>query len=317
VAWTSTGDQDPTETTIYDPDGNRLGTPPALSDDPSRPNLLFEGADTAPLKVPVAQMGARSYVPALGIFLQPDPIPNGSSTPYNYAVGDPINASDTSGMSTSFGQWWKENRGVVIGVTVSVVLGVALGAATGGTGAAVGWKTGAIIGAMSGGWGEAITQSVDIHDGKRQGLDGGRILISAVIGAVLGGVSVTKSSASAAQRRAAAARSEQLTAAARQRLSKITDDAAKMIADYQKLLPGSIANSSQFTPQQLMARFNAAYGSGGGETFTLVSRQQLRALKASNLQASVGSRSSSGYRLLDADDLVTERPNIRKVLGIK
>ena len=141
VAWSSTADQAPSDTTLYDPDGNRLGTPPALSRDPSRPNLLFEGADTAPLTVPVAQMGARSYVPALGIFLQPDPIPNGSSTPYNYAAGDPINASDVTGTSVIFGaQWWKENWAASVGIAAAVVAGLAVGAVTGGTGTVITWK---------------------------------------------------------------------------------------------------------------------------------------------------------------------------------
>ncbi|MFZ4756395.1 MAG: hypothetical protein ACOYL4_10370, partial [Miltoncostaeaceae bacterium] len=49
VAWTATGDQEPSTTTLYDPDGNRLGNAPPLSTDPSRPNLLFEGAATSPL----------------------------------------------------------------------------------------------------------------------------------------------------------------------------------------------------------------------------------------------------------------------------
>jgi RHS repeat-associated protein len=44
-------------------------------------------------------MGARSYVPQLGRFLQPDPIPGGSANAYTYTFGDPVNTSDPSGES--------------------------------------------------------------------------------------------------------------------------------------------------------------------------------------------------------------------------
>ena len=45
-------------------------------------------------------MGARSYVPQLGRFLQPDPIPGGSANAYTYTFGDPVNTSDPSGALT-------------------------------------------------------------------------------------------------------------------------------------------------------------------------------------------------------------------------
>ena len=45
----------------------------------------------------VIQMGRRSYVPALGRFLTPDPIPGGSANAYDYANQDPVNAFDLGG----------------------------------------------------------------------------------------------------------------------------------------------------------------------------------------------------------------------------
>ncbi len=42
-------------------------------------------------------MGVRSYVPALGRFLSPDPIRGGSANAYDYAAGDPVNSFDLTG----------------------------------------------------------------------------------------------------------------------------------------------------------------------------------------------------------------------------
>jgi hypothetical protein len=42
-------------------------------------------------------MGARSYVPEIGRFLQPDPVPGGTDNPYAYTDGDPVNETDLTG----------------------------------------------------------------------------------------------------------------------------------------------------------------------------------------------------------------------------
>ncbi len=49
----------------------------------------------------VVAMGARSYVPQIGRFLQTDPVAGGSSNAYAYSSGDPVNNSDPSGESSA------------------------------------------------------------------------------------------------------------------------------------------------------------------------------------------------------------------------
>jgi RHS repeat-associated protein len=60
------------------------------------------GALELPTELPsgAIDMGARSYVPQLGRFLQPDPRPGGSANAYSYTFGDPVNTFDPSGELT-------------------------------------------------------------------------------------------------------------------------------------------------------------------------------------------------------------------------
>jgi RHS repeat-associated protein len=57
------------------------------------------GGDLLPTELPsgVIAMGARSYVPQIGRFLQPDPIPGGSTNAYAYTNGNPVNETDLTG----------------------------------------------------------------------------------------------------------------------------------------------------------------------------------------------------------------------------
>ncbi len=76
------------------------------------PKYSWLGADQIPTELPsgVLDMGARSYVPQLGRFLQPDPIPGGSANAYTYTFGDPVNSSDPSGEFTEGFAAWSEAR---------------------------------------------------------------------------------------------------------------------------------------------------------------------------------------------------------------
>ncbi len=65
----------------------------------SPPKYSWLGGPQRPTELPsgVVAMGARGYVPQLGRFLQMDPVTGGSTNPYAYTNGDPVNTTDLSG----------------------------------------------------------------------------------------------------------------------------------------------------------------------------------------------------------------------------
>ncbi|MCX4757042.1 ricin-type beta-trefoil lectin domain protein [Kitasatospora purpeofusca] len=57
-------------------------------------------------------MGARLYSPALGRFLQIDPMPGGNASTYDYCTGDPVNCTDLDG-NWGMPKWLKKTVQVV------------------------------------------------------------------------------------------------------------------------------------------------------------------------------------------------------------
>lgn len=49
----------------------------------------------------IIQMGVRTYVPTMGRFISPDPVPGGSANAYDYAMQDPVNMYDLNGEKTT------------------------------------------------------------------------------------------------------------------------------------------------------------------------------------------------------------------------
>ena len=108
----------------------------------------------------IVLMGVRLYTPALGRFLQTDPIPGGSANAYDYCTADPINCTDLDGR-WGFRKWWHRHHSAVFG-------GLKLGLSIAGTfvcaicaGAAFAWSAWDTYRAGRGGnWGAAALEAV-------------------------------------------------------------------------------------------------------------------------------------------------------------
>jgi large repetitive protein len=97
---------------LFDPYGGQIQPALGTTPDGSVPNYAWmAGAaqESEDVALPYVMMGARVYLPTLGLFSSPDPQPTGGLTPYNYAVSDPINNLDPDGLSwKSFTHWMRQ-----------------------------------------------------------------------------------------------------------------------------------------------------------------------------------------------------------------
>ena len=161
------------EISMFTPFGERLAGVTTV--DSTRPDLTWrasEGNETMALALPVVAMGARVYVPALGRFIQVDPVVGGSANSYDYANQDPTSFSDPSGNAPEGRDWIGLGLVAVGSAVVSLFVGAKMGAQAG-------MAMGAIVGALLG-----VTNMV------AQGLTGGDFMmgVASILAGVLAGV---------------------------------------------------------------------------------------------------------------------------------
>ena len=167
ATWTAKLNASPTKTHLYSPQGNAISVDRVSA--PVTPTDLIldslgwgNGSDVSTLRLatPISIMGARSYSPDLGTFLQPDPSQNATFNAYEYALGDPINMVDPTGNS-SYGWLWGAIAATVAGIAIGVFtfgIGTAAAATYGLAAIATQMAIGAVVGAASGAIGEVVTQ---------------------------------------------------------------------------------------------------------------------------------------------------------------
>ena len=187
---------------LFDPYGNLLTPPPAPLPTPTDGPVVdprFQSGDTQVLGgVAVQPFGSRLYVPALGRFLQPDPVPGGSANAYGYADADPVNAHDTSGNLPTWAKWTLFGVTVVLAAALTAAAAPAAGAAIGGWvagGAAVTGKaavaqvtTSAVVGGIIGGAADTAIQATFTEGFEDRDFDVGQMMISAGIASLFSGI---------------------------------------------------------------------------------------------------------------------------------
>jgi RHS repeat-associated protein len=82
-------------------------TVPAM---PAGETFSWLGAHNRHSAAGILNMGARSYAPGIGRFLQIDPVLDGSANDYDYVNQDPVNETDLPGTGGLNGVCTKENK---------------------------------------------------------------------------------------------------------------------------------------------------------------------------------------------------------------
>ena len=132
---------------VFDPFGNRLTVSTVAN--PNLPDLgwLAEtGNETGDLKTSFIMMGSRVYLPALGRFIQLDPVPGGSANGYDYVNQSPLMGLDSSGEADS-DTWNYIGMGLVALAAIATSLVVPAGAF--GLGAKGAMVAGAVAGVLA------------------------------------------------------------------------------------------------------------------------------------------------------------------------
>ena len=118
---------------LYEPYGRRIDVagqtpPPVAPEAPLQPGFqLVDGVRVG--GVELTPLGARTYLPTLGAFVQPDPLIGAGTNPYSYADADPVNGHDPTGGFTewlsSVGSWFSDNGEAILSWSLLAVTAVA------------------------------------------------------------------------------------------------------------------------------------------------------------------------------------------------
>lgn len=131
----------------------------------------------------ITLMGLRPYLPALGLFLAPDPDSDAGSNMYSFSPGDPINGVDRTGAANEWSWFWQAVTAVLVVATIVVDI-VTFGMAAPATGAGLGawlgylaitWGLPMALGYLAG---KALEQSLKTQTEPSDALDSFRSAVS-------------------------------------------------------------------------------------------------------------------------------------------
>lgn len=106
----------------FGPYGEPLVTP-SITPDSANPVYSWRTAqrhETLEGTSSVTLMGLRPYLPAVGLFLAPDPDSDAGSNMYSFSPGDPINGVDRTGAANEWSWFWMTVTAVLVIATIAV-----------------------------------------------------------------------------------------------------------------------------------------------------------------------------------------------------